>query len=193
MKAKTNQKNYKNEYRIPKTGKEHSSAVWKLSIIDSTGDSDVRGTPPDVYVKYLKKLNYYPRMDYCGDDLHHMCESYITKEKNLFLTPMIHNGFMNPEYASIKQFMDYAVNGWKTFDINLLVLTYAKTDTVWWHTYVEPYRESGEAIVFFHKGRLTFSDELGWKMKNNATDPSVFIFYKSKLFPHEFFCPFPFY
>lgn len=193
LKMKTTSKKKEKQSRTPRTGVGTSMNIWKMHIIDSSGGSDVRGTPPDTYVEYLKKLNYYPRMDYCGDTIHHMCESWITEEKNLFRTPMIWNGFMNPEYSNIKYFMKYATDSWKQLDINLLVLTYAKTDTIWWHEFVEPYRLSGDAEVYFHPRRLRFTDELGWKMENNATDPSVFIFYKSKLFPSEVFCPFKFY
>lgn len=170
----------KKESRKPVTGIKQSKAVRQLSIIDSSGDADVRGTPFGEYVKVLRELDYWPEVDYCGDVLHHTCARYITEQKNLFETEMIWDGFMNPEYSQIKKFMDYAVNQWKKHDINLLVLTFSKTGTKFWHKYVEPYRKNGEAIVIFEDHRLTFSDELGWIMKNNAPDDSAWIFYKSK-------------
>lgn len=193
MKKKTSIQKLKNHIRIPRSGIIGSEAVRRLTLIDSSGTSDVRGTPPDIYMKVLKQLNYYPKMDYAGDALHHMCQDYITKEKDTFSLDWILNGFLNPEYANIELYLAYAVDMWKTYDINLLVLTYSKTGRGWWHRHIEPYRQSGEADVIFYEGRLIFTDELGWKMDNNSTDDSAFIFYKSKLFPHETFCPFPFY
>lgn len=185
-------KKRKGRVRIPKSGISSSSAVRRLSIIDSSGDSDVRGTPPEEFIKMCKRLNFYPSIDYAGDVLHHVVFDYITKEKNLFLHDMTKNGFLNPEYSNNELYLAYSVNMWKTYDISLLVLTYSKTGREWWHKYIEPYRLSGEAEVIFHRGRLTFSNELGWVMDNNSTDDSAWIFYKSKLFPSEVFCPYPF-
>lgn len=182
----------KRKSRKPKTGSKSSNAVRRLSIIDSSGDSDVRGTPPDEFIKICKMFNFYPKIDYAGDALHHMCLDYITKEKNTFLIDWIRNGFINPEYRFNSLYLELIVKMWKRYDISILVLTYSKTGRGWWQDYIEPYRLSGEAVVFFPRGRYTFTDELGWKMDNNATDDSAWIFFKSKLFPPEFFSPFPF-
>jgi hypothetical protein len=191
MIKKTSLDKLQNKVRIPRSGIHGSKAVRRLSIIDSSGESDVRGTPPDIYWKICKQLNFYPKMDYAGDTIHHMCNDWITKEKNTFTIDWIMNGFLNPEYSQNELYLAYAVDMWKRYDINLLVLTYSKTGRGWWHRHIEPYRKSGEAEVIFFEGRLTFTDELGWKMNNNSTDDSAFIFYKSKLFPSDIFCPHP--
>ncbi len=58
-------------------------------------------------------------------------------------------------------------------NITLLVLTYAKTDTKWWHNYIE-----GKAEYYFHKGRISFNDKYGIPTKNKAPYPSVWIVFR---------------
>lgn len=189
LKDKTISKKKRKLSRIPGTGITYSKAVRQLSIIDSSGDADVRGTPPMEFIKVCRELNFYPSIDYAGDVLHHVVTEYITEQKDTFSIEWTEDGFLNPEYSKIKKYMEYAVGQWKKHDINLLVLTFSKTGTKFWHKYVEPYRKDGSAEVIFENHRLTFSDELGWKMPNNAPDDSAWIFYKSRTRTPK---PFPF-
>ena len=50
-----------------------------------------------------------------------------------------------------------------------------KTDTLWWHSYVE-----GIAEVHFQKGRIKFLDENGDLTKQSAPYPSVWIIYRGQ-------------
>lgn len=185
-------KKSKRKSRQPKAGKRTPQSTRVFGINNTAGDSNVRGTPPQEFIKHCRIFNFYPKIDFAGDALHHMCQDYITEQIDTFSKDWVRNGFLNPEYSDIKIWMQYAVEMWKRYDINLLVLTFSKTGVGWWQDYVEPYRKSGEALVEFPRGRYVFTDELGWLMDNNSTDDSAWIFYKSKLFPSEMFCPFNF-
>ena len=56
-----------------------------------------------------------------------------------------------------------------------MILCYAKTDTKWWHEYVE-----GKAEYHFQKGRIKFLDGQGNLTKNSSPYPSVWIIIRGK-------------
>ena len=61
------------------------------------------------------------------------------------------------------------------YGIEIMILCYAKTDTKWWHKYVE-----GRAEYHFQKGRIKFLDEQGNLTKNSSPYPSVWIIIRGK-------------
>jgi len=56
-----------------------------------------------------------------------------------------------------------------------MILAYAKTDTRWWHSFVE-----NRAETHFVKGRIKFLDAKGYQTKLPAPYPSVWIIYRRK-------------
>ncbi len=90
-----------------------------------------------------------------------VCKSCKTRDDKT----KIHNG--------IKDFMKKAFNTSRENGVNALILTYAKTDTEWWHEYIE-----NKAEIHFIKGRIKFWFE-GEPTKYPAPYPSCWIIFKN--------------
>ena len=82
--------------------------------------------------------------------------------------------FMNPPYSQVEQWIAKAYYEHRKHNVNALSLVYSKTDTKWWHKYVE-----GKAEVHFIEGRIKFLKN-GVKSKNSAPYPSCWIIYRKK-------------
>ena len=82
--------------------------------------------------------------------------------------------FCNPPYSKIYDFISYGYEQCKKHNVTGMFLTFAKTDTKWWHEFVE-----GMAEVHFIKGRIKFINPATMQpSKNSAPYPSCFIIYR---------------
>jgi len=130
-----------------------SKAEQHLSIIHI---QDEYGTKKDLYKKACEEFNINPEIDVCGSKINHVCENYITKEMDFFKCFVTEDFYMNAPYSEIYKFMERAFKVHSEKNVNALILTYAKTDTKFWHRFVE-----GKAEIHFIEGRLKFLDEYG--------------------------------
>ena len=71
--------------------------------------------------------------------------------------------------------MKYAYEQHCTHNVTGVALIYSKTDTRYWHDWVE-----GKAEVHFVKGRIKFLDEEMQESKNAAPYPSCFVIWRKK-------------
>tara|TARA_R100000654_G_scaffold68653_2_gene97743 strand:- start:2616 stop:3053 length:438 start_codon:yes stop_codon:yes gene_type:complete len=84
--------------------------------------------------------------------------------------------FVNPPYSNVKGFLIKAHEEIKNGNAELCVfLTFANTDTKWFHDYCYGYGE-----IRFIKGRLKFVDING-QTKNSAMRPSILVILKKGL------------
>jgi len=60
---------------------------------------------------------------------------------------------MNPPYSQIGSWMNHCYEQIKKHEVEGLILTYAKTDTKWWHMFVEG---NSDVEVHFVEGRVKF-------------------------------------
>lgn len=150
---------------------------------------DEYGTRQEDFDNACETFAINPRVDICASDANHVLPIYVTKELDCF--EKFKDGvpthfFMNPPYSQVKKFMQFAYESHVKHNVDALILTYAKTDTRFWHEYVE-----GKAETHFIKGRLNFNDETGkqkmiFDKKSNkyrkgaSPYPSVWIIYRSK-------------
>ena len=133
---------------------EYSKAVEHMGII---GKNDEYGTPPKEYnQELLKKLNVKPVFDYCASDINHVCKKYFTRKDNALTKDWKWDGFCNFPYSKQLEFMKKAWEEHQKNNIELLILAFAKTDTRWWHKYVE-----GKAEVHFIDHRIKFLNAKG--------------------------------
>ena len=133
---------------------EYSKAVEHMEII---GKNDEYGTPPKEYNKeLLKKLKVKPIYDYCASDINHVCKLYYTKKDNALTKDWVLDGFCNFPYSEQYRFMEKAWKEHQKNNIELLILAFAKTDTRWWHRFVE-----GKAEVHFIDHRIKFLNGKG--------------------------------
>ena len=161
---------------------------------DSVEVDDEYGTPKEKYNAICKKLGMFPKLDVCGSEKNHVVNNYFTEKDNALIRHFKKDWFMNPPYSKVEQFMEYAWKQHRKWNTNGLILVYAKTDTKWWHHWVEskvydpiynptaPRLSNGlnEVTRHFIKGRLHFIKD-GQPTKNSAPYPSAWIcFWKDR-------------
>lgn len=108
-------------------------------------------TPPLILAEAMEKYNIYPTLDVCATDSNFKCDWYITPEMNALEKPWDSDFFMNPPYSQVNQWLKYAYQQHKKYNVNALILVFSKTDTAWWHDWIEKHAE-----VHFIKGRIRF-------------------------------------
>ncbi len=115
------------------------------------------GTPHELFNEACKEFNLDLKVDLSASDTNHVLPNYITKEEDLFTKEITEDSYLNPPYGrDIERFIQYTFEQHIKNNVNILLLTFSKTDTKWWHKYIE-----GRAEVHFIKGRIQFNDEYG--------------------------------
>jgi len=133
-----------------------SKAVKHLQIIN---DNDEYGTPESIYKMGVSLAGFKPDIDVCASEFNHKCEYYFTINDDFLElndNRFISNNFGNFPYANQYQCMKKAWELYQKYNGNWLILAYSKTDTKWWHQFVE-----GKAEVHFIEGRVKFLDKHG--------------------------------
>ena len=149
-----------------------SKAVKHLANIKI---NDEYGTPIFLFLEACGKYNCTPKVDYFASDVNHVCDKYYTKSDDAFSKSWTENGFINSPYSMIGKVMQKAYEEHMANNVELMILAYAKTDTRWWHSFVE-----NRAETHFVKGRIKFLDAKGKPTKLPAPYPSVWIIYRRK-------------
>lgn len=126
--------------------------------------TDDWATPQDLFDQLNTEFNF--TRDVCASDKNHKCDYYWTKEDNAFSFDWAGRLFMNPPYGrEIGKWIERAA----TCKAELVVgLVPARTDTRWWHDYIQ-----NKAEVRFIRGRLKFGDS-----KNSAPFPSAIVIFR---------------
>lgn len=142
--------------------------------LQSIGIYDEWGTPNLELKKAMMNFDVLPFLDVCATHQNAKFQTYFTKKDNALNQEWDCNFFMNPPYSRITEFMEKCLCQVRKHDVTGLVLVYSKTDTRWWHKYVE-----GIAEVHFIKGRLRFVID-GVQSKNSAPYPSAWLIYRGE-------------
>ncbi len=146
-----------------------------LNHLKQININDEYGTPYGLFRMACEEYNVRPRIDICGSKANYVTNEYCDEETNCFTKEFNVDFFMNPPYSKVSEFMKFAYDQHKSHNVDVLILVYAKTDTKWWHEYVE-----GQAEIHFVKGRIKFNDDTGKPTKHSAPYPSVWIIYRKK-------------
>ena len=147
-------------------------AVNHLGIINI---QDEYGTPSKLFEQACIDFNIHPTLDICGSEKNHVLENYCDQELDCMTKEFNEDFFMNPPYSKVKEFMEFAYSQHLSHNVSCMILIFSKTDTKWWHQYVE-----GIAEVHFIKGRVKFNDHNGIPTKNSSPYPSCWIIYREK-------------
>ena len=151
---------------------ETSKAVQHLQSINI---QDEYRTPTGLFRKALFDFDILPTLDVCATDENRRCWCFFSKSDDALKEDWHEDFFMNPPYSQVYNFMRKAYYESRKNNVDALILVYAKTDTKWWHEFVE-----NKAEVHFIKGRIKFLDPDGIKTKNSAPYPSCWIIYRRK-------------
>lgn len=152
-------------------------AVQHLSIIK---ENDNWETPTKLITDFFFKHKLFPRLDVCTTkkiaDRQGLFPCYFTKKDNALRKEWTEDFFMNCPYKKKAVWIDYAYQQAVKHKVTGICLTFAKTDTKWWHWFVE---DNPNAEVHFIKGRLKFLHN-GKISKNSAPYPSVWIIFRGR-------------
>lgn len=152
-----------------------SSLPRSLNHLKQININDEYGTPYDLYRMACKDYGIDPQIDVCASDVNHVLPVYFTIDDDWTKHDIVLDFFMNPPYSDVRKMMWHAYDRWQKNNVNVLILVYAKTDTKWWHEYVE-----GQAEIHFVKGRIKFNDHKGQPTKHSAPYPSVWIIFRKR-------------
>lgn len=138
--------------------------------------NDEYGTPRELLDEVCNKYNIFPKIDVAATFENRKFKRYISSEQNALSYEWNEDFFMNPPYSKVKDFMKKAYEQHRKHNVNGLILVYSKTDTKWWHEFVE-----NKAEYHFVKGRIKFLDHNN-KTTGQAPYPSVWIIYRKGIF-----------
>lgn len=141
-------------------------SIQHLKIINKNDEWE---TPPSLLYSAMAKYKVTPKLDVCATVSNAKFQRFFTKEQNGLSQDWDVDFFMNPPYSEITSWMAKAWQEVNKHSVTGLLLTFAKTDTKWWHQYVE-----AKCEVHFIKGRVRFFTN-GHPSQNSAPYPSAFL------------------
>jgi site-specific DNA-methyltransferase (adenine-specific) len=146
------------------------------------GVDDDWETPKNLFEEACIKYNVNPRLDVAATEYNTKCNNYTTAHHNALnlcwhVLGESKDVFCNPPYTKVSEFVAKAYHEHVCHNITIMMLIFSKTDTKWWHQYIE-----GKAEVYNQKGRIKFYKN-GQPVLNN--DPN------SKSFGKELSAPYP--
>jgi len=129
-------------------------------------------TPKPLLRSAMVNFDVLPFLDVACTEENAQFFEHITKEDDALSKEWTLDFFCNPPYSHAYDFMKKAYESHIKHNVTGLILVYAKTDTRWWHEFVE-----NKAEVHFIKGRVKFYLD-GQISKNSAPYPSCWIIYR---------------
>ena len=141
-------------------------AVGHMAAI---GVNDLWETPPDLFKRICIQYGVKPSLDVCASRLNRKCRYFFAEADDGLAQDWNRPFYCNPPYSQVEAWLDKANREVDRHKITGLLLTFAKTDTGWWHRQIE-----GRHETHFHRGRIIFYHD-GLPGKNSAPYPSVWI------------------
>lgn len=126
-------------------------------------------TPQDFFDSLNAEFGF--TLDPAADDRNHKCAQYYTKEQDGLSQDWTgETVFVNPPYGRIEtgRWVEKAYNESQKPGTTVVMLIPARTDTKWFHGYIE-----GKAEIRFVKGRLKFGGS-----KDDAPFPSMVVVFR---------------
>ena len=133
--------------------------------------SDEWETPQDLFDKLNEEFNF--DLDVCASLDNAKMHNFYTIKDNALQLPWNGRIWCNPPYSKVKEFLIKAHQEINNGNCEEAVfLTFANTDTKWFHNYVY-----NKAEIRFIKGRLKFKgyNKDGKLVNNSAMRPSILI------------------
>lgn len=130
-------------------------------------------TPMSLLRDACNKFKVRPTLDVCCNQQNKKCLKGFTKADDGLQQSWDEDFFMNPPYSKVAKWISKGYNEHLKNNVTGIALVYAKTDTRWWHAFVE-----GKAEVYFIKGRIRFLLH-GCKTANRAPYPSCWIVWRN--------------
>ena len=129
-------------------------------------------TPPHIFKMACEWAGFTPELDTAATRHNHILPSYLI---DALINSWNMDFWCNPPYSRVREFVEYGVQQARIHDVRGIFLTYAKTDTRWWHLWVEG---NPDVKTKFIKGRIKFLKD--GKEQGPAPYPSVLIRVEAK-------------
>jgi len=113
--------------------------------------NDLWETPHLPLEEAMIKYDINPKIDVSATQQNTKFPKYFTIQQNGLVQEWNEDFFMNCPYSEIEVWMQKAYEQHLKYNVNALILVFAKTSTKWWHEFVE-----GKAETHFQKGRIRF-------------------------------------
>ena len=146
-------------------------SITHLSTIKVDDDY---GTPNVLLKKIMVNYDVLPFLDVCATHTNTKFQDYFTAQDDALSRPWDVDFWCNPPYSQVYDFMKYGYSQHLKHNVTRTCLTYSKTDTKWWHEFVED-----KAEVHFIQGRVKFLKD-GNPTKHPAPYPSCIIIWRKK-------------
>ncbi len=140
-------------------------------------NSDEWETPDDLFWKLHEEFQF--NVDVCASKENSKLVNYYSIKEDALKQRWHGNCWCNPPYSKVKEFLIKTSEELKSgFVKTVVVLTFANTDTKWFHDYVY-----GKAEIRFIKGRLRFrgKNKEGKMVNNSAMRPSMLCIFRGTL------------
>lgn len=138
--------------------------------VHAIGRNDEWETPDDVYESACKWAGFRPELDVAAASGTTKCHDFMTSEIDALRQNWLSDWWCNPPYTKVADFVAYGLQQSRLHGVRGIMLTYAKTDTKWWHLWVE---DNGAVRRKFVKGRIRFL--LDGVQQGPAPYPSVLL------------------
>jgi len=125
-----------------------NKSVQHLSVIKINNEWE---TPQEFFNTACVDYHLWPKRDVCATAANTKCKTYFDEADDALHQNWREDFFMNPPYSNVKIWMQRAYTQHIRHSVNAMALIYVKTDTGWWHDFVE-----GKAEVHFIQGRVPF-------------------------------------
>ena len=132
-----------------------------IQHLSNINQYDEWGTPTGLYRKALFDFDIIPEIDVAAREDFRRCESYFDKKTNGLKQEWDKPWFCNPPYSNVKAWVKKATEEFEKYKAPGLLLTFAKTDTKFFHNYL--YKKKNIRLEFI-QGRIKFLDS-----KNNPS------------------------
>ena len=159
------------------TARKARRAVMRSVVnVTSVGRCDTWATPPEVFDRACKMCGVRPVLDVCATAETAKCAAWYGpggERGSGLAAEWDRPWWCNPPYSEVAKWVARAHDQTVMHDLGVpgIMLVFAKTDTAWWHRYVE----GRTAVVrpYFWRGRIRFLGAGGVRGKNSAPYPSV--------------------
>ena len=104
-------------------------------------------TPQSLFDEACTKYNVHPTLDVCASRQNKKCANFFSKRDNSLSKKYTESFFMNPPYGrNMDVWIEHAYKQHIENNVTGMALVFAKTETIWWHSFVE-----GKSEVHFIK------------------------------------------
>ena len=125
-------------------------AVRHMGIINANDEWE---TPPELFREICKVAGFVPKLDVAATERSALCGEYLTREDDALRREWTAPWWANPPYSKVGEFVRHAAGQAQKHGVPGILLTYAKTDTAWFHNYV--WKRPGMEVHFI-RGRVKF-------------------------------------